>query len=113
MFRWEVKVFTLDVIGVVSPLVQTLPMSLVVLGTARWAPSTFENDNDNDASYFTCGVEEGAHGGLAPIKSCKEFYWFLSQVHIWSVLTGASETILRGHTSPAAAAVRNILPPLS
>ena len=109
MFRWEVKVFTLDVIGVVSLLVQTLPMSLVVLGTARWAPSTFAFDNDNDYSYFTYGAGDGEHGGLAPIKCCKEFYWFLSQVHIWSVLTGASETILRGHTSPAAAAVRNIV----
>ena len=49
MFRWEVKVFTLDVIGVVSPSVRTPPMSLVVLGTARWAP----------------------------IKSCKEFYHFI------------------------------------
>jgi len=38
-----------------------------------------------DASYVTCGAGDGA-------------------VHIWSVLTGASETVLRGHTSPAAAA---------
>merc|ERR1719400_1054457 len=38
-----------------------------------------------DASYVTCGAGDGA-------------------VHIWSVLTGASETILRGHTSPTAAA---------
>ena len=42
MFRWEVKVFTLVVIGVVSPSVRTPPMSLVVLGTARWDP-TFES----------------------------------------------------------------------
>ena len=27
------------------------------------------------------------------------------QVHIWSVLTGVSETVLRAHTNPVAAAV--------
>jgi len=38
-----------------------------------------------DSSYVCCGAGDGA-------------------VHVWSVLTGASETILRAHTSPVAAA---------
>lgn len=38
-----------------------------------------------DASYVTCGAGDGA-------------------VHIWSVLTGVSETVLRAHTNPVAAA---------
>lgn len=92
MARWAPSVVIIKIIGVITIIdniivviiiiliivVINIPMSLVVLGTAQCAPSIF-------------------------LGSC---FIVLSQVHIWSVLTGASETVLRGHTSPAAAAVR-------
>lgn len=56
---------------------------------------------------FLCHLWCRGRRGELPSSLARSFI-ILSQVHIWSVLTGASETVLRGHTSPAAAAVRNI-----
>ena len=52
--------------------------------------------------YLRCW---GRRGELVCLSTLETLSIILFQVHIWSVLTGASETILRGHTSPTAAAV--------
>ena len=75
--RSEVKVSMLVATGVDSHSVRMHLMSLVVQGTARYV------------SFFVLGIQN----------------LIFLQVHIWSVLTGVSETVLRAHTNPVAAAV--------
>ena len=75
--RSEVKVSMLVATGVDSHSVRMHLMSLVVQGTARYV------------SFVVLRIQN----------------LIFLQVHIWSVLTGVSETVLRAHTNPVAAAV--------